>query len=73
MEARFRHWKKKKKKKGNFDFLSHNSDFFLAIVSLHFAILLFSETWVYDTNSQFCVIKSELRDVNSQFWEKKSQ
>ncbi len=45
-----------KNKKGNCEFLSHNSDvFFLAIASLHLAILtLFSEVW----------------DINLQFWEK---
>ncbi len=40
--------------KGYCDFLSHNSDIF------------FTELW--DINSQLRVIKSELQDINSQYW-----
>ena len=39
MEACFHHGINNKK--GNCDFLSHNSDFFLAVASLHITILTF--------------------------------
>jgi len=69
------------------DFLSDNSDFFLAIVSLYLSILTFflkksefiilftSQIWLFFlrtdiNNSQLSVIKSELCDINVQFWEK---
>ncbi len=73
---------KKKKKKSNCDILSHN--FFSELRYKHaivsYKVQLFggndwysknctfiSQFWL---NLQFHVIKSELRDINSQFWEK---
>ncbi len=53
MEACFRHWIKKK---ANFNFLSHNSEFFLSILWYKLTIVR--------------MLKSELQDINSQMWEK---
>ncbi len=39
----------KTNKKGNWDFLSHNSDFILTIASLHFTILTFLFSELQDT------------------------
>ncbi len=54
-------------KKGNSDFLSHNSDFFLTISTLNLSILTFFITIV---RYKFAIVTvfSELPDTNSQFW-----
>ncbi len=53
MEACLHHWIKNKK--GNCDFLPHNSDFFHRIVRYKLAILTFF--------LRIIVIKSELREI----------
>ncbi len=72
METHFHHWIKKKKK-GNRDFISRNSNFFLRTARCKVRIVGYkvyiSQFWEKKSESQ---IYDKLRDINSQFKLKKN-
>ncbi len=69
-------------KKGNYDYLSHNSDFFLAILSLYVKsqnweiwtqnckkkVRIARKVWCVRITSYYGGKKTELRDINSELW-----